>query len=100
MEQEKIKAAAIKRSDGIVSTGKHHAEIILASPLETCKKDSTQGFVTNLNRFVNRKEAAKIAFKAGQIEADGGGLLSEELWYWGKYKYDVDKGYYIPENKE
>lgn len=102
MEQEKIKAAAIRRSDGIVSTGKHHAEIILASPSETCKKGSIQGFITNSNRFVNRQEAAKIAFKSKQIDEfeKGDILISEELWYWGNYEYDINKGYYLPENKE
>ena len=29
--------------------------------------EKEQGFLTNLNRFVDREEAAKITYKAGQI---------------------------------
>jgi len=38
------------------------------------------GFVTNLGRFVDRMEAAKIAYAAGQISRDNGFLVSEDLW--------------------
>jgi hypothetical protein len=39
-----------------------------------------QGFLTSLNRFVNRKEAGSIAFEAGQIEESTDCLFSEDLW--------------------
>jgi hypothetical protein len=95
---ERIKAAAIKRNDGVVSTGKDHAEVFKKSPFGTCKAGSVQGFVTNSGRFVDRKEAAKIAFNAGQISKyeEGQILLSEEIWLFGEHKYDEEKGYYLP----
>lgn len=40
-----------------------------------------QGFLTNKDRFVDRYEAAKIAFEAGQTkEISNKGLFSEDLW--------------------
>ena len=99
---EFIKAAAIKRSDGVISIGKHHAEIIKNSPFGTCKAGSEQGFILEDGSFVNRKTAALIAFNAGQIKSyeKGDYLISEEIWFWGDYEYDKDKGYYLPENKK
>ncbi len=45
--------------------------------------EKEQGFLTNLNRFVDRKEAWSIADKAGQIKQQSGGhgtLYSEDLY--------------------
>ena len=39
-----------------------------------------QGFLTNKNRFVDREEAAIIAFDAGQIEKEKQTLYSEDLY--------------------
>ena len=39
-----------------------------------------QGFLTSRNRFVNRREAAKIAFGAGQIEEEKEILYSEDIY--------------------
>lgn len=39
-----------------------------------------QGFLTNTNRFVNRSEAARIAFKAKQITIKIETLYSEDLY--------------------
>lgn len=39
-----------------------------------------QGFLTNTNRFVDRKEAAKIAYEAGQIEREKKYLFSEDVY--------------------
>lgn len=39
-----------------------------------------QGFLTNTNRFVDREEAAKIAFEAKQIEEPKQTLYSEDLY--------------------
>lgn len=39
-----------------------------------------QGFLTSKNRFVSRKEAGEIAFKAGQIEKENDYLFSEDLY--------------------
>ena len=99
---EFIKAAAIKRSDGVISIGKHHAEIIKNSPFGTCKAGSEQGFITNYNIFLNRVVSSLVAFNAGQIKSHKKDdyLISEEIWFYGDYEYDKDKGYYLPENKK
>jgi hypothetical protein len=39
-----------------------------------------QGFLTSMGRYVDREEAAKIAFAAGQIPQDYGSLMSEHLY--------------------
>lgn len=39
-----------------------------------------QGFLTNDNRFVERAEAAGIAFKSGQIKTEKTYLFSEDVW--------------------
>jgi hypothetical protein len=39
-----------------------------------------QGFLTNTNRFVNREEAAQIAFDVGQIKQHTITLYSEDLY--------------------
>jgi len=52
--------------------------------------------MTSKYRFVLRKEAAQIAFKAGQIkeyEPDDI-LISEDIWgVTGEYDYDEKSGY-------
>ena len=39
-----------------------------------------QGFLTSENRFVDRKEASQIAYKAGQIDKFKDTLYSEDLY--------------------
>lgn len=39
-----------------------------------------QGFLTNTNRFVDRKEGAEIAFNANQIKEQKKTLYSEDLY--------------------
>lgn len=76
----KIKCAAIKRSDGVIVIGKNHAECVQKSPEGTCKNAiSTYGFVTEDDKFITRQEAAKIAFEAGQISQPVDMLFSEHL---------------------
>jgi len=94
-----IKAAAIKRSDGVVVTGKQHSDCIQKSPFGTCKSMSEQGFITTEGEFVNRVEAGKIAWEAGQLKKDprGRSIISEEIWEWGNCDYDDKRGYYFKE---
>ena len=42
--------------------------------------DSIQGFLTSRDRFVDRKEGAKIALQQGQIEQEVDILFSEDLY--------------------
>lgn len=44
------------------------------------KYEKEQGFLTSKNRFVDRLEAAKLAFYAGQIKQITHILYSENLW--------------------
>ena len=41
---------------------------------------TTQGFMTNKSRFVNREDGASIAFKSGQIDQEKKMLFSEDLY--------------------
>lgn len=47
---------------------------------EDCSGEHEQGFLTNTNRFVDREEAAQIAFDAGQIKQHTITLYSEDLY--------------------
>ncbi|KKN55677.1 hypothetical protein LCGC14_0579790 [marine sediment metagenome] len=60
MSEEYIFCAAIRFTESLF-TGRHHGEC-----LAKLKANSEQGFLTNDSRFVDRKEALKIATKAGQ----------------------------------
>lgn len=78
-----IKAAAI-RKDGVVYTGMRHHEIINeiinnAAPPGSLR-GGEQGFITYDGEFVNRRDAADIAFIHGQIHRLKKKLYSEDLW--------------------
>ena len=79
----KIKEAAIQH-EGKVWTGHRHSDVIYKIIAE-CGKEAapvrgTQGFVTECGKFLNRKEAAKVAFESGQMSEDVGCLMSEDLY--------------------
>jgi hypothetical protein len=75
---------------GIVVTGHRHGQCIWTIGCLTGLRAVTfaedgigeheQGFLTNLNRFVNREEAAQIAFDSGQITQHTITLYSEDLY--------------------
>ena len=97
MNKEYVVCAAIRYPDeetpihtpksegGVILCGLRHAHIIhqyntlTGRITPTVKHDF--GFVTSANRYVDRIEAAKIAFEAGQITQfyDGIELYSEDL---------------------
>ena len=95
-EDEYILCAAIHYNDfktylhqpknietGMVICGRRHHNIIynwnqLSFGKTRCT--DTQGFLTNKDRFVNREEAAKIAFESGQISIPKKELFSEDVW--------------------
>lgn len=83
----KIKSAAIQSKCGkLIFVGRSHAEIFEAQPKNSLK-GGTQGFITDDGNFVNRKEAAKIAYIAKQIPKPVTVLFSEDLtgdWPWKK----------------
>lgn len=88
---EKIVCAAHQLDGVVVCCIRHFDDVAFAvfalyeKPIDW--KYSEQGFVTNKGRFVDRKEAWRIATRNGQIvrrvggdEKDGGTLYSENLY--------------------
>lgn len=77
---------------GIVFSGWRHAQCLYQKMALTGLRDAesgefVQGFLTNKNRFVNRKEAYRIAYKANQIIGPNKGrkwncigLTSEDIY--------------------
>jgi hypothetical protein len=68
--------------EGMVICGHRHSSIIgilqNLTGLRSVESESgkqVQGFLTNLNRFVDRKEAAVIAMSAGQVLSHPEGLI-------------------------
>jgi len=73
---------------GIVFCGLRHPHCLYQMVAMTGKRQAEvgryiQGFLTDKNRFVDRKEGAKIALESGQIEKltySNGELYSEDLY--------------------
>jgi hypothetical protein len=72
---------------GIVFSGWRHGnciyQMVAITGLRSVPNESgpeVQGFLTNKNRFVDREEAAQIAFDAGQTETLLKRLFSEDLY--------------------
>lgn len=77
----KIKEAAVVHRCQVF-TGKRHSDAIRKAVESTGIKPviGAQGFVTEDGEFVDRKSAAVIAFKAGQIAEPKKKLYSEDLY--------------------
>ena len=70
---------------GIVITGRRHHNCFMTMKTLSGKliddwKGHVQGFITSDNKFVNRRQAAGIAYKAGQINEPTDRLFSEDLY--------------------
>jgi|SRR5690348_6928112 len=71
---------------GYVICGRRHHNIInlrmMLTGEPTRRETSVQGFLTNLDRFVDRVEGNKIAIAAGQVfgNVEGDELISEDLY--------------------
>ena len=75
-----IEQAAIL-NNGIIYKGKRHKEIIMSAPKHlNIKKGGIEGFVTTSGLFLDRKEAADLAFEMGQISEPVDSLKSEHLY--------------------
>ena len=76
-----IKEAAILK-DGVVYAGRRHSDIIIKHyPLVGkfgCGE--IQGFVDDKGKFLNRQEAANVAFLCGQTMENKQTLYSEDLY--------------------
>lgn len=67
---------------GFVVCGRRHYNAIITASMvkEFDLINHIQGFMTSYDRFVDRQEAGKIAFEAGQITKQTGKLTSEDLY--------------------
>lgn len=71
---------------GIVFCGHRHHNIFQQTMLSVAGRqeigitNEDQGFLTNKNRFVSRKEGGEIAFASGQTSELIGRLHSEDLY--------------------
>lgn len=85
----KIECAAIRSAEGVLFKGRSHAVCYQAMKEKGVPRLDTrnceQGFVTDSGNFVNRHEAAAIAFVAGQTKKLEDPLFSEDItgdWPW------------------
>ena len=73
---------------GIVICGHRHHNCLFTAwalkkgltSLSEARNKNVQGFLTSTNKFINRKEAGEIAFKAKQIANPTDCLFSEDLY--------------------
>lgn len=70
---------------GLVLTGmRHHHCYATLKMLQICKVNNVgntiEGFITSFGRFVDRVEAAEIAYNCGQIDEKINVLFSENLF--------------------
>ena len=83
----KIKCAAIRNGVGVIVEGRSHADAYKSAYPDENFRRAESGFVTDTGKFVDRKEAGKIAFEAGQTDKLIDFLFSEDLtgdWPWKK----------------
>lgn len=90
MNIERIVSSAIKfkiiptETHNHILCAKRHADILeymFNHKIEYDKNTAVQGFMTSEDRFVDRHEAAYIAFDAGQINDRSIEILySEDIW--------------------
>lgn len=75
-----IEQAAIL-SNGIIYKGKRHKDIVMDAPRHlNIRKGGVEGFVTIQGHFVDRREAAELAYECGQISEPVEELKSEHLY--------------------
>lgn len=86
-EVVKEQSRPVNTEKGVVICGFRHLQCLRTFTHMTGKRavesvvgKSTQVFLTNTNRFVDRTEGGEIAFKAGQTEILKTTLYSEDLW--------------------
>lgn len=74
--------AAAVMVDGKVYRGTRHGECIKIAVLNGAKRvnQDQQGFLTDSGEYVNREDAARLAFQCGQIATPKRKLYSEDVW--------------------
>jgi len=69
--------------EGFVICGRRHHNCFITKSLSEyseIKGDSVQGFLTSKDIFLDRRQAAELAFKMGQIKRETTCLFSEDLY--------------------
>lgn len=85
---KKYEHQPINIDTGIVVCGQRHHNCLFTAwslrksltALSEARGKNLQGFLTSKNRFVDRKEAGRIAFYANQIKEQTDCLFSEDLY--------------------
>ena len=68
-------------NNGIIYKGKRHKDIVMDAPKYlNIRKGGVEGFVTTQGHFVNRKEAADLAYQFGQSDEPKEKLKSEDIY--------------------
>lgn len=80
--KEVLVISAIKCQNGKVYLGRRHNNCFSSMIEKNEHINSIQGFLTNKDRFVDRKEGEEIARESNQLEGKliGSVLSSEDLW--------------------
>lgn len=63
-----------------MATGWRHADVLYKWGKEVLDQSDGGGFMTSKGRYVDRKEAAEIAYNAGQTDEKKSCLYSEDLY--------------------
>jgi hypothetical protein len=75
-----IQQAAIW-NNGIIYKGKRHKDIVMSQPKHlNIRKGGIEGFLTTSGIFLDRKEAADLAYQMGQISEPVDELKSEHIY--------------------
>lgn len=68
-------------NNGVIYKGKRHKDIVMSQPKHlNIRKGGIEGFVTVQGIFVDRKQAARIAYEMGQISEPVDELKSEHIY--------------------
>ena len=72
--------AAVKTEEGVIIRCHRHSDglmALLTKGLNRLKEPESQGFITSMNRYVNRSEARELQRAAGITSASKDGFISE-----------------------
>lgn len=78
--REPRKLATTYSDLSICEIGYRHCDIFERFETLLSRKPADQGFFTSAGRFVDRREAARIAYESGQITQPVTQLFSEDIY--------------------
>lgn len=85
--------AAVRTATGLIyPCRRHYHGIAAAIEDDQSVRQAQQGFLTNLNRFVDRKEGLRLQLAAGITSINQGGhdLIASPAGYRGDHLYSED----------